>query len=94
MAKENIEEIKKELMSIDNIRDKLGETVYDFISEEDNFTHEIGKYVLNVFCNCKTNEELEIADNMLIAICGYGIETVMDKIQERDIAGYIWESII
>lgn len=93
MANQNAEEIKKELREIKNIVNKLGEIIYEEIDSMDNSVKDIGKYTLNVLLECKTEDELKIANNMLIAICGWSIETLLKKIKERDSKGHVWESV-
>lgn len=89
-----LENVKKELMDTEHICDKLGETIYDMIQGEDNSTYEMGKSVYDVFARlCTTEEQKIVANRMLIAICGWSIETVLKKIQERDENGYTWESV-
>lgn len=91
-----ITEIREKLIGINspmNIQDKMGETVYDFIQEDSNFTYDIGKSVVNVITDCETQQELDMADKMLTAICGYNLDSVMAKIEERDKSGYAWESL-
>jgi hypothetical protein len=77
---------------IDNFRDKLGETFFDTFMEDDNYTYEIAKGIINVFSCCKTESEVEIADKMLIAICGYCLETLINRIKARDKDDWCWES--
>ena len=91
-----ITQIREKLIGINSpmdIQDKIGETVYDFIEEDSNNTYEIGKSVFNVITDCETQEELDIADKMLTAICGYNLDSVLAKIEERDKSGYAWESL-
>ncbi len=76
---------------IENLRDKLGETFYDAIQEDDNTTYEMAKGILRVFNEkCSTEKELMIADAMLIAVCGYSILELVDRINERDKDDYHW----
>lgn len=90
--------MKKEIvdrayLDIDNFKEKLGEVFYDAIQEEDNFTYDMAKGIISVFDNqCNTDREFEIADAMLVATCGYGIETLISRIKERDKEGHCWES--
>lgn len=77
---------------IENFRDKLGEVFVDAFMEDDNSSYEISKSVIAVFDNCKTDREFEVADHMLTAVCGYGIETLISKIEELDANGHVWES--
>lgn len=88
-------EIQNQLNNIDDIRDKLGGTIYDCIEEDgSNFTCDMGRCILNTILNCDTQRELDIANNILMAISGYSLESILEKILERDKEGYIWESII
>lgn len=91
-----ITEIREKLIGMNspmNIQDKMGETVYDFIEEDDNSTYDMGKAIINVITDCETQQELDIADNMLTAICGYNLDSIMTKIEERDKSGYAWMSL-
>ena len=82
-----------EFEQIEDFKDKLGETIFDFFNEESNVPIEIGIGVKNVLLSCKSKAEFKIADDMLSAICGYGIESVLEKIKQRDKEDYTWESI-
>lgn len=93
MANYNVEEIKKKLWEMDNAADKLGEIIYEEIDSVGNSTTEMGKGLYNVITNCKTEEELKIANDMLIAICGWSISTIMENIEKLDAEGHIWESV-
>lgn len=79
-------------INIDNFIEKLGEEIIEAVMEEDNFSYEISKSVISVFDSCTTNQEFEIADKMLIAICGYSINTLIENIKDKDAKGHIWES--
>ena len=89
----NKELYDKERKEIDDFRDKLGEVFYDSFNEEDNNTCEMGKGMLAVLGECQTEREFEIADAMIIAVCGYGLETLISRIKERDNEDYVWESL-
>jgi len=93
MANYNIEEIKKKLREMDDAADKLGEIIYEEIDSAGNITTEIGKGVHSVITNCKTEEELKIANDMLIAICGWSISTILENIEKRDAEGHVWEAV-
>ena len=86
-------ETQNKLNNMEDVREKLGEQIYDCIQENDNFTCDIGKYVFNEIMECNTQRELDIVNNMLIAITGYSIKSIIAKIIERDKKGYLWESI-
>lgn len=83
---------KKESSSISQFTEKLGEVLIEAIEEDDNYSYEMAKGVHTVLINCKTEEEFSVANNMLIAICGYSIETLMERIHDYDKSGYIWET--
>lgn len=76
-----------------NIMEKLGETVYDFIQMDDNSTYDIGRAVFCVITDCETQQELDMASNMLEAICGCNLDNVLATIKERDLSGYEWLSL-
>lgn len=78
---------------IDNLADKIGEIVFDEINEDDNSTKDMGKYIMLAFKDCKTEDEFKSANQMLIAVCGWSFESLIEKIKKRDEKGYLWESI-
>jgi len=78
--------------NIENFRDKLGEVFYDEFMKDDNSTYEISKSIINTFGRCQTERDFEIADAMLIAVCGWSFETLLEKIKERDTNGFAWTS--
>jgi hypothetical protein len=75
-----VDELNNAYKEIEDFRSKLGETVNETFMEEDNYTYEISKSIISVFDKCETERDVEIADSMLIALCGYGIRTLIDKI--------------
>ena len=86
------ETLNSAYVEIDNFRNKLGETFFDAVMEEDNFTYEMAKGIISTFSSCNSKKEFEAANNMLIAICGYSFETLVERIKERDKQDYSWES--
>lgn len=86
-------EALKILKEIDDYSDKLGEIVYDTFNEVDNFTSDVGKSIVSVFNGCETEREFKIANDMLIAICGWSLYSLIVKIKKRDEDNYFWESI-
>lgn len=76
-----------------NMIEKVGETVYDFIQMDDNFTYDMGRGVLSVITDCETQHDLDVANNMLEAICGCNLDSILEKIKERDNSGYKWMSL-
>lgn len=69
---------------------KLGEVLYDAIQEDDNYACDMAEGVMNVINMCSTSEEFSIADAMLIAVCGYSIETLVEEIKDRNKKHYHW----
>lgn len=77
---------------IQNFADKLGETFFDAIMEDDNTSYEMAKGIINAFNSCSDEKEFQAANNMLIGCCGYSIESLIDRIKERDSRNFPWES--
>lgn len=89
--------MSKELLNtayveIKDFRDKFGEMFYDFFMEESNTTLEISKGIIAVLANCKTKGELEVANDMIAATCGYSFCSILNEIKKRDAENYVWES--
>lgn len=87
-----IEILNNAYMEIENFRSKFGETFNDAYQEDDNYTYEISKSIIGVFDMCETERDVEIADRMLIATCGYCLESLINRIEQRDNDDYEWES--
>lgn len=85
-------EINTAYENIESFRDKLGETFNDMYMEDDNSTYEVAKSIINVFDSCKTDRDFEMANRMLVAICGWSITSIINKIEERDTNGHLWIS--
>lgn len=88
----NKEILNSAYVEINNFRNKLGETFFDAVMEDDNTTYEMAKSIIATFSNCNSKKEFEAANSMLIAVCGYSFETLIGRIKERDEQGYAWES--
>ena len=73
----NIKTIQHDVGAAD--RDELGDAFVDAFYEEDNASHDIGKGIINTLLECTTQAEIDIADHMLIATCGYSIESLMER---------------
>lgn len=84
--------LDKSYVEIENFRDKLGETFYDAVQEEDKTTYEVAKGIISVFSSCETQKDFDIANAMLTAICGWSFEALVERIKKRDNGGYCWES--
>ena len=89
----NRETLANATKNIDNFTEKFGENFFDAIMEDDNSTYEMAKSIISVFCACENDRDFEIADNMLIACCGYSFEAIVERIQELDNMGHHWEWI-
>lgn len=77
-----VERLNKNYSIFNNYAEELGNALYDAFMEDDNYLYDIGRSILHVFDMCETEKDVEIADNMLIAVCGYSIETLMNRIEE------------
>ena len=87
----NRNDFNRAYSEIENFRDKLGETFYDAVQEMDNTTYEMAKGIIHVFNErCITAEDFALADAMLIAICGYSVKELIDRIKERNRNNYLW----
>lgn len=85
--------LNKAYAEINNFQDKFGENLYDAIQEDDNSTYEMAREIISVFSSqCNTKRDFEVADAMLMAICGYSFKTLVERIKELDEEGYQWES--
>lgn len=73
----NVKMVQRDVGTAD--RDELGDAFVDAFYEEDNTSHDIGKGIINTLLECNTQAELDIADHMLIATCGYSIESLMER---------------
>lgn len=64
-----------------DFEEELGNAVFEAYMEDDNFMCDVGESVISTFNACKTEREMEIADRMLAAICGWGINTLIRRIE-------------
>ena len=89
----NKEVLNAAYTEIEGFRSKFGETFYDATQADDISSSEMATGIISIFSSlCKTENEFKIADEMLIAICGFGFEYLVEKIKKRDQDGYEWES--
>lgn len=71
----------------DDAIDKLADVTVPAIYEDNDnnrYGYEIAEDILNTFADCETEKEFKIANDMLISICGYSIETLLTKIKEKE----------
>lgn len=85
--------INEAYMQIDEFRQKLGEVVVEEFMKDDNSAYEIARSIIGAFESCKSDDECIAANRMLIAITGWGIDTLIEKIKEKDASGYKWEGL-
>jgi len=81
------QETKNSLLKLsnENKEESLGLAVSDAVDEMDNSFEDIGSSIINVFLNvCENEEQLNVANRMLIAITGYGIETLLSRVEGGD----------
>ncbi len=89
----NEEILDKAYKEIENFENKLGENFYDAIQEDDNSTCDMAQGIIGVFNDmCTTERDFEVADAMLMGVCGYSFETLVERIKELDQMGIPWYS--
>lgn len=70
---------KERLYKVDYAEEKLGDTV---IKEMINTSeYEKGYGILQVLDSCETDGEFDILDEILTALCGYGIEYLTNLVE-------------
>lgn len=74
--------LKKRVDQTEN--DSIGDVIVDALFDDCNNSAEIGRHVDLVFDDCKTEAEFNMANAMLIAITGWGIERLLDRLPEDD----------
>lgn len=79
-----IKDVVNQIQDMDDAVDKLADVTVDAIYEDDNSGYEMAKGILNTFADCETEKEYKIANDMLISLCGYSIETLLSKIKEKE----------
>lgn len=94
---ENIGVVKEYLGKIKSFREKdelfdekVGEVVWDFARDDDISTKDIGEILNLALSSLKTDEEIEAAEKVLVAILGEGIFEILDTVETRDREGYGW----
>ena len=70
--------------NIDNFTDKLSEIIFEEINSDDTSMCDIGKHIMYVINECESEREFQIANGMLISICGWSFDSLIEKIQEYD----------
>lgn len=80
----DIEIIYKSIINIPQFEDKLAENIFSAINKRDNDRKMVAKDVISVFLNCNTQSKFDVANNMLMSICGYDFRTLVEQIIESD----------
>lgn len=78
---------------IDYLEEKVGETLFDFIMEEDNYTSDMGYALVSAIRLCVSDRDFQIANSVLSACCGYDFNSIIEEVKSRDNAGYSWNSL-
>ena len=85
-------ELNKACEEINNFKNKFGETIFDAIMDDHNFTYDIADMVLETFYDCKTDRGFDIANSILLAISGHNLSMIVERIKKRDKEDFVWES--
>lgn len=80
----DIEIIYKSIIDIPQFENKLAENIFSAINKRDNDRKMVAKDVISVFLNCNTQSKFDVANNMLMSICGYDFRTLVEQIIESD----------
>lgn len=75
------------LEKLDDECQSIGDAVYDAIEEEDNSSYEMGRGIVRAFRGFETQKEMDAAEAVLIAITGYGLDSIMDNAIELEKEG-------
>lgn len=67
---------------IEDFRDRLGSVVLDAINEDDNSSWEIGRSLTRELRHASVLQ-YDMADKVLIAVTGYSIESLLNKVKEE-----------
>ena len=86
------EKYEKNSFQIDYFGEKLGETIFNAMTEDEFSSCDLGCKIYKIFDQCETEKEFEIANAMVIAFCGYSMNALIEKIQQQDKEDYQWES--
>ena len=62
---------------------ELGDTMWELVASENNFSRDIGKGVLDTYNTIQTSEEFKVAEKIFIAFTGEDMEGFLDYIDER-----------
>ena len=77
----NVLKIRKRLE--DYSLNEIGEKIWEFVSEDDNYSRDMAKGVLDVYNTIQTPEELKVAEKMFIAFTGEDMDNFLDWIDNQ-----------
>lgn len=69
--------------SDEDFEENFGDIVYSAFMDSENSLEDISDDILAVFSSCKTENELKLADNMLIAITGYSLDSLLKQYERN-----------
>ena len=79
-----LERVIRRFENISSLANKLGEITYYAVLEEDNFPEKIGEAIASLVSSCELERDYDIINKVIVAICGYSIPTLLDRIVECD----------
>lgn len=79
-----LERVKQHFNNVTSLSNKLGEITYYAVLEEDNFPEKIGEALESLISSCKLERDYDIINKVIVAICGYSIPTLLERIDECD----------
>lgn len=62
---------------------ELGEVLWDFLTEDSNYSRDMAKGVIDFFDSVKTVEEYSAAQAILIALTGSNLADILDEVERR-----------
>lgn len=58
----------------------FGEAIFDAVNESDNYLKDIGRHAMFAIDSCETEREFDLVDHMFIAITGWSIKTIINRV--------------
>jgi len=74
-------ETKRILSEIDY--DDLGDVIWEELNAYDNSSTDMGRYAILCLEHCETEAEFEAANNMMTALTGWSIESLIKKVKGK-----------
>ena len=74
--------IKKKLDASDSgdLEERLGMAIFEAVNEYDNSYEDIGSSFVHYIGSCKSQKEFDAMSNMCIAITGYSVESILERV--------------